>query len=119
MQILGVLVIVIALVILFTTSGNPIVTVNSKNSNKVYLAKRKNRNGKKVDDWTYYNDDGFIITDMSMKTLIFNSFINEDWYGDFKFYVNDDNFNITTDDSKKEKSETADQLEKSDLITKV
>ncbi len=57
---------------------------------KNYLAKRIiDKSGKDKSHWVYYNDFGDVIEDEELIDLIHSSFVNEDWYGDYIFYVND------------------------------
>jgi len=81
--------------VLSNSDNETIITIKSKYSlslgrDESYLAKRKNdRSGNNIDDWVYYNESGDIIDNEILINLIYSSFVNEDWYGDYTFYVDD------------------------------
>lgn len=81
--------------VLSNSDNETIITIKSKYSlslgrDESYLVKRKNdRNGNNIDDWVYYNESGEIIDNEILINLIHSSFVNEDWYGDYTFYVDD------------------------------
>lgn len=92
--------------VLSNSDNETIITIKSKYSlslgrDESYLVKRKkDRNGNNVDDWVYYNESGDIIDDIFLINLIHSSFINEDWYGDYIFYVNDVSYHTKKISSK-------------------
>lgn len=64
--------------------------IKSRCNGDTYIAIKKNRKrGYSVDEWYYYDSDGNEILDKWLKTIIHNSFVNEDWYGQINFYADD------------------------------
>lgn len=73
-----------------------VIIVNSKyNTNNYYVVVRKSdKNGYNVNHWEYYDNKGNIIYNHGLINFIYDSFKDEDWYGDYTFYVNDKMFHI-------------------------
>lgn len=92
----------VVVAVLFNMDGEVIITVKSKHGialgsksaiTKGYVAKRiKGKTGNEANHWVYYNDGGDIITDEALTKLIHKVFVDEDWYGEYNFYVNDEGY---------------------------
>ena len=96
--IIGGVMIIALLIIAYKSEHETFVTINSKYGvkmntkgiSRLYMAKKnRNTNGYDIEDWKFYDDNGDSITDNKLKTIIFGSFVNEDWYGDLTFFAND------------------------------
>lgn len=101
----------VALVAMFFNSVigtyNLELILKSKGNRSDYVVIRKNhRRGYKLSDWEYYESDMTPIIDERLKRIIFNTFVNEDWYGDYVFYVDDVEYlgsiNVTEEDMLEE-----------------
>lgn len=113
----------VVVAVLFNIDEELIITVKSKygialgsNSDitKTYVAKRISKTtGNKPSDWNYYNEAGEIITDVILIELIHKSFVNEDWYGEYDFYVNDEGYysELTTVDDVQKEQHVMDSIE--------
>ena len=98
--------------IITNINGELVIILNSKygiylegdyNISKAYVVKRKkNKTGYNPDDWNYYDEFGSTIKDNELIKLIHSTFVNEDWYGDHGFYVNDEIYysNIVKDNKE-------------------
>lgn len=92
-----------AILMLFNNINNDlIIKIKSKHTishseDKYYIAKRKSdKKGYFINDWLYYKNTGELIKNRELKKLLYNSFKNEDWYGDYQFYVDDESEYIKT-----------------------
>lgn len=84
-------------VVLMLTGAKQEITVviKSKGGDRTYLAKRiMGTKGKDVYDWTYYDEDGDTIEDETVLVSLFESFSEEDWYGDYEYYVDDSSYHV-------------------------
>jgi uncharacterized membrane protein YgcG len=94
MTILFVLLAVLVVGALFLTMGKTekglTVRVKSKSRNTNYKAVRKpGMTGRLANHWDYYDEDDTLIEDLILIDLLFDAFAEEDWYGDYDYYVED------------------------------
>lgn len=98
--IIGGLILAGVLYLVFRPTTETIVTIKSNygatatnGAPKTYVAKKKkNRNGYSHSDWDYYDDLGNLIEDLILIELLYGVFEDEDWYGDYDFYVEDEGY---------------------------
>jgi len=96
--IIGMIVFSLIVIIMLTGSHQETtVTITSKDGNRTYLAKRtKGMKGNDVYDWTYYDEDGDMIEDETIVVSLFESFSEEDWYGDYEYCIDDSPYFVDT-----------------------
>ena len=92
---------ILGLIVILLSNMNTetIITIHSKygtvgklNGGRKYTAIRKTGlSGNSIFDWDYYYNNE-IIKDKNLIKLLFKSFVDEDWYGDYSFYVDDKDY---------------------------
>lgn len=82
-------------VLLIGGNHNLMIKVKSISSGEIYSAVKKPRtNGNNFIDWFYFDSNGNKIENEKLKLLIFEAFGNEDWYGDYEFYMKSDSLEV-------------------------
>lgn len=77
------------------------VKVKSISNGEIYIAEKKSKtSGNNFLDWFYFDSKGNEIENEKLKLLIFEAFGNEDWYGDYEFYIKSDVIEVEPEKSE-------------------
>jgi len=81
-----------ALIAILIIGGGKKLRIKIKSSSGGYfIAEKKDKSrGKNFLDWFYYDCNGKAIEDEKLKMMLFEAFSEEDWYGDYEFYIKSD-----------------------------
>lgn len=90
------------LIVLFIGGNSRLkVKIKSISSGEIYFAEKKSKTrGNNFLDWFYFDSKGNKIENEKLKQLIFEAFGNEDWYGDYEFYIKSDVVEAETEQSE-------------------